>query len=327
MELIVLSRRRRIQRALHLGPRTVTLLAVLVLVGFVGVYRLGQHGVVEVAVARSDPRPHLMVAALQEMLAEQRAEVDEARTSAERDLDALAQQLSELQARAIRIDALGGRLVDMVGLDPDEFSFGEIPGRGGPAPDDAGVQTRAPDIVGALAALSAVLTHRAQELEVLERSIIDARTAQQMHPQGRPVSIGWTSSRFGWRQDPVTGRKSFHEGVDFAGKPGSPVFAVASGIVVYSGRRQGFGKVVEIDHGHGYKTRYAHNKKNLAQRGTRVAKGQRIALMGSSGRTTGTHLHFEVLRDDKPLNPMDFITRQQKGREARPGSPPSKPAG
>jgi murein DD-endopeptidase MepM/ murein hydrolase activator NlpD len=282
-----------------------------------GAFWLGQQGAGESPAVAADPRGDLMVAALRSMLMEQRQAVDAAKESAQRDLDALAQQLAELQARAIRIDALGERLVDMVGLDPGEFGFGTPPGQGGPAPADSGVQTQAPDLVRELTALSSRLADRGQELEALERSIIDVRTAQQMHPQGRPVSIGWISSAFGWRSDPVTGRKSFHEGLDFAGKPGSPVFAAAAGIVTFSGVRHGFGNVVEVEHGAGYMTRYAHNRKNLVERGARVSKGQRIALMGSSGRATGTHLHFEVLKDGNPLNPITFIRAQQGRGEPR----------
>lgn len=316
MQLIVLSRRGRIQRALHLGPMTVLALGVVLIASIAGAYWFGQSQPRLGLVQEDDLRSELMLAALRAMMLEQKQVVEEARSKAERDLDALATQLSELQARAIRIDALGSRLVDMVGLDPDEFSFGTSPGRGGPAPADGGGQTQVPGFVDALTALSATLADRVQELEVLEHSIIDARTAQQMHPQGRPISIGWMSSSFGWRRDPVTGRKSFHQGLDFAGKSGSPVFAAASGIVVFSGKRSGFGNVLEIDHGRGYKTRYAHNKKNLVELGVRVAKGQQIARMGSSGRTTGTHLHFEVMKDDKPLNPLNFIQRQRKKNES-----------
>ena len=126
-------------------------------------------------------------------------------------------------------------------------------------------------------------------------------------PAGRPIPTGWLSSYFGNRTDPMTGRKAFHSGMDFAGRPGSDIIAVASGVVVWSGRRHGYGHMVEIDHGNGYTTIYAHNKRNLVRVGDRVRKGDVIALMGASGRATGTHVHFEVLRHGKPVNPLDYV--------------------
>lgn len=331
MELIFIARRGVARRAIHLGPGAVLLLALTVLsmVGgafWLGIQRSQQH--VQVAMSADDPRPDLVAAAMASELAQLREDVVMAKDRAEHDLDALAQQMSELQARAIRVDALGARLVDMVGLAPEEFSFGSVPPMGGPAPADSdadsgadsGAQTQASDLASALDALATRLAGRVHELEVLEKALLEARMAEQMHPAGRPVSIGWVSSGFGWRRDPMTGRRSFHEGIDFPGRPGSPIFAVASGIVTFAGVRGGFGNVVEIDHGRGYVTRYAHNKKNLVKRGGRVAKGQKIATMGRSGRVTGTHLHFEVLKDGKPLNPMTFIRQEQARKAAKPES-------
>jgi murein DD-endopeptidase MepM/ murein hydrolase activator NlpD len=329
MQIIVLSRRGRVQRALHLGPLAVSLCGVLLLCCVAAAFWFGGQsagGSRILGASLADPRPDLMIASVRGLLAQQREAVQAAQTKAEQDLDALAQQLGQLQARAIRIDVLGERLVDMVGLDAAEFSFGSVPGQGGPAPAGDGEAAGMPDFVTQLAEVAAVLEARAQELEILERAIIDARTAEQMHPQGRPVSVGWISSQFGWRSDPMTGRKSFHEGTDFVGKAGSPIFAAASGIVKFAGTRRGFGNVVELAHGRGYVTRYAHNRKNLVKEGERVAKGQKIALMGSSGRVTGTHLHFEVLRGDKPLNPMSFLKPTRPSKKAG-GESKEKPQG
>ena len=312
-----MTRRGVARRALHLGPLMVLTLASVWVGAIAMAWWLGSAQAPATAQAEApDPRPDLLVAAMGKHLNELRGEVASARQRADHDLDALSQQLSGLHARAIRIDALGARLVDMVGLDPGEFSFDRAPALGGPAPADSGHQTQAMDLTSALDELSLRLARRVQELEILEKSLLEARVAEQMHPKGRPISVGWMSSHFGWRGDPLTGRRSFHEGIDFAGPTGSPIFAVAAGIVVFSGVRSGFGNVVEVDHGRGYVTRYAHNKKNLVKRGVRVAKGQKIATMGRSGRATGTHLHFEVLLNDKPLNPITFIERQQSGADS-----------
>jgi murein DD-endopeptidase MepM/ murein hydrolase activator NlpD len=128
-------------------------------------------------------------------------------------------------------------------------------------------------------------------------------------PSGKPVKNGWVSSYYGYRTDPFNGKKVFHDGLDFAGKEGSKVYAVADGIVTWKGRRNGYGELVEIDHGNGYVTRYAHNKTVIAEQGQKVTKGQAIALMGSTGRSTGPHVHFEVLRDGKSVNPYKFVQR------------------
>ena len=250
MELIFVARRGISGRALHLGPWAVTMLLLLLMAAAAGAFWLGgSFGAVTptMRAASHDPRPDLLVASMVNQLATLREEVIVARDSAERDLDALAQQVAELQARAIRVDALGGRLVDMVGLSPEEFSFGSAPPMGGPEPLDSGLQTQASDLAATMDELATRLAGRVHELEVLEKSLLEARLAEQMHPRGRPVSIGWVSSGFGWRNDPVTGRRSFHEGIDFPGPPGSPIFSVASGIVTFSGVRSGFGNVVEID--------------------------------------------------------------------------------
>ena len=119
---------------------------------------------------------------------------------------------------------------------------------------------------------------------------------------------GWMSSLYGYRSDPMSGKKEFHQGVDVAGKPGTPITAVAAGIVIWSGQRYGYGDLVEISHGNGYTTRYAHNKKNLVSVGEKVEKGEIIALMGATGRSTGTHVHFEVLRHGKHLNPNKYLS-------------------
>jgi len=309
MELIVLTRRRRIQRASHFGTPTLLLLLLAVIGLAGGAFWLGHQyrglGVI------ADPRPDLYAAALREEIQHQRSAVDGALANARHNLDALALQLSELQARAIRIDALGLRLAEVAGLDTGEFSFGKPPARGGAEPLADGPPNRAVDVVSALEELARTLESRTQELEALEASLLSGRLENQTQLTGLPTLTGWMSSVFGTRNDPLTGARSFHYGVDFAGKRGSPITAVAAGVVAFAGIRSGLGHTVEIDHGNGFRTRYGHNLKNLVKLGQRVDKGQTIAKLGSSGRSTGNHVHLEVLKNGKRLNPMNFIRAQR----------------
>jgi murein DD-endopeptidase MepM/ murein hydrolase activator NlpD len=150
---------------------------------------------------------------------------------------------------------------------------------------------------------------RERQLSVLESLISTRNLSRQIVPGGRPVMQGWISSYFGHRADPFTGRSAFHRGLDFAGPAGAEVVAVASGVVTYSKERFGYGKCVEINHGNGYVTRYAHNQRVLVQAGDTVQKGQPIALIGSTGRSTGPHLHFEVLKQGRAVDPMSFVKR------------------
>ncbi len=234
-------------------------------------------------------------------------EVAEVRRDADRHLDALALRLGGLQAHVIRLDALGERLAVMAELDPGEFNFSESPARGGPERSDGPRASAPPVLEGAIDELLTRLGDREQKLTLLEEFMLNRSLARRIEPSGRPIREGWISSRFGRRTDPFTGKRDRHHGIDFAGRAGSEIIAVASGVVTWSGRKSGFGRMVELDHGNGYVTRYAHNKKNLATVGETVEKGQTIALMGNSGRSTGTHVHFEVLLDGKAVNPMSYI--------------------
>jgi murein DD-endopeptidase MepM/ murein hydrolase activator NlpD len=237
----------------------------------------------------------------------QRATLSEARENAEKNLDALSTRLSKLQGHIMRLDALGSRLAQMAGLDDIKFDVLNPPGMGGPSPSGVQESLEVTDFLRALEELSVKIEDRGEKLAAMESMLIDHKLQDQTIPAGIPVLGGWISSRFGLRTDPISGKKDHHEGIDYAGRPGSPVIAVASGIVTWSGRRYGFGNLVEISHGSGYHTRYAHNKKNLVMVGEKVEKGQAIAVMGSSGRSTGTHVHFEVVHNGKQVNPNSYI--------------------
>jgi len=221
-------------------------------------------------------------------------------------LDAQAIRIAQLNARVIRLDALGRRLTEMADIDDGEFDFDSEPPVGGPE-EPTGSNIVIPEFVEAMAALDDQLTDREAQLRVLENVLMNENLQERVYPQGRPVSSGWISSYFGKRTDPFTGKRANHTGIDFAGKLGAEVTAVADGVVTWSGDRYGYGKLVEINHGNGYSTRYAHNSENLVQVGEEVRKGQPIAKMGATGRATGPNLHFEVLRDGKRVNPVNFI--------------------
>lgn len=237
---------------------------------------------------------------------EQRLTVNEARNNAEKHLDAMATRLSNLQAHVLRLNALGSRLAKMADLDELEFEGQDTPGIGGPNPRLEQRNT-IPDFLVDLDNLAMKIEDRGDKLLAMESLLIDRSLQSQTLPQGSPLASGWISSVFGWRNDPITGKREFHEGLDFAGKSGSEVSAAAAGIVTWSDRRSGYGRLVEINHGNGYVTRYAHNKKNLVAVGEKVEKGQAIAIIGSSGRSTGLHVHFEVLHHGKHVNPKKFI--------------------
>ena len=171
----------------------------------------------------------------------------------------------------------------------------------------AGSNVAVPDVVDAMQSLNVQLDDRESQLSVLETVLLNQNLKARVYPRGRPVGSGWISSYFGKRTDPFTGKKAMHKGMDFAGRKGSDVIAVAAGVVTEVGAQSGYGKLVEIQHGNGYVTRYAHNAAVLVKAGERVTKGQTIAKMGSSGRSTGPHVHFEVLRNGKTVNPARYV--------------------
>jgi murein DD-endopeptidase MepM/ murein hydrolase activator NlpD len=248
----------------------------------------------------------------QKELRAQRTAIKEARVNAETHLNALAQRLGHLQAQIIRLNALGGRLTRMAGLDPREFDFSTQPAMGGPA--EASTDFNGSMIMSSLKELDQQVSEKSEQLNALESLLIDRQTRKALSPYGWPVK-GWVSSNFGVRADPFTGRLSMHAGVDIASPLGSVVHAMGDGVVTYSGPRFGYGNLVEITHGQGYSTRYAHLSAELVKVGDRVKRGQPIGRVGSTGRSTGPHLHVEVLRDHKKIDPISYL--ESGGPKAR----------
>lgn len=240
-------------------------------------------------------------------------DVDAAKRVAEEQLSALSVKMSEVQARVMRLDALGERLIKVAKLRGGEFDFSQGPAVGGPELASSESAYLKPDYVTALEQLSNDVDYRVQQFDVMESLLANRQLQNEVYLAGRPIKWGWMSSRFGRRNDPFTGRLAWHKGVDFAGKDGSDIVSVGSGVVTWSGDRYGYGLMVEVSHGGGLVTRYAHAKDILVELGDIVKKGQTIARMGSTGRSTGPHVHFEVLKNGKALDPARYVNRRSRG--------------
>lgn len=244
-------------------------------------------------------------------LAAQRQEIENVRRNAEIHLNALAQRLGYMQAQMLRINALGQRLTQMAGLDKREFDFSEEPAMGGPESSAAVANPSVLDFMKSIEGLAANMDRKVETLGVMENLLMDRQLQAAVSPGGWPTEGGWMSSGFGLRSDPFNGRKAYHEGVDIASRLGSSIKAMGGGVVSHAGLKDGYGLVVEINHGNGISTRYAHANAVLVKVGDRVQKGQGIALVGSSGRSTGPHLHFEVLREGRAVNPQSYLRAAQ----------------
>jgi len=252
-------------------------------------------------------QPDVLFTTFQGELHRQRQGMDRAKEEAQENVTALAVRLGQLQAHVIRMEALGQRLTKMANLDKGEFDFDNPPAQGGPEQPQEAERFEIPDFLQTLDGLSRQIDDRIEQLSVLESMLMNRNLQAEIVPAGRPTQGGWISSFFGMRTDPFNGRREFHQGMDFAGKAGSNVMAVAAGLVTWAGERYGYGNLVEINHGSGYVTRYGHNKEILVKVGDTIKKGKVLAKMGSTGRSTGPHVHFEVLRHGKAVNPAKYI--------------------
>jgi len=236
-------------------------------------------------------------------------EDDQKRSEAEmkESLNALAVRVGELQARILRMDAFGERLAKAAGIKRDEFRFDEVPGQGGPSPA-AGRDLSVPEFNQMLGEIGRILDDRSDKLGVLDSFLMDDRLARKTIPTTMPVEAGYYSSNYGYRLDPITGRSTFHTGVDIIASPGTSVMAAAGGVVSTVAFVPEYGNIVEVDHDNGLTSRYAHLSKSLVKVGDVVMKGQVVARVGATGRVTGPHLHFEVREKGIPLNPNKFLS-------------------
>lgn len=308
MQIILVSRGQK-------GPKTIDLtcwrlrckVGAMVLAGFLGVAGVGAAAALMVA----GPKARVLgdIGALEHQVGDQDARVAEVKRQAQRDLDALAVKLGQLQAQSVRLNALGERLTQVGKLDDGEFNFDEEPGQGGPevtSGPDVPAYTLPASLDESIDRLSGQFDTQQAQLEALRDMLMDRNIESSLRPAGMPVN-GYISSYFGGRPDPFSGHAARHTGIDIAAPKGTPVTAVAEGMVTFAGQRSGYGDVVEIDHGNGYMTRYAHNSAILAHPGQRVRVGDVIAKAGSTGRSTGSHVHFEVWYHDRVVNPLAYV--------------------
>ena len=244
-------------------------------------------------------------------------EMQKTETEMRDNLNSLAVKLGEIQARIMRLDAFGERLAKAAGIKPSEFRFSEPPGQGGPMPS-AELQRDISllEFRDRLGDISRLLEDRSDKLGVLDSVLMEGRLAQKAIPTVLPVEAGWYSSNFGYRIDPFNGKNSFHTGVDFVAPAGTPVFAAAGGVVASAESHQEYGQSVDIDHDNGLTTRYAHLSRYKVKVGDVVMKGQLLGEVGSTGRATGPHLHFEVREKGIPLNPNRFLTVNKNNQQA-----------
>ncbi len=303
MNIIFFSKRFGSARQLNLAHPVALGLAAVVGLGLLGsAFVLGmQLGKGHTAYVAGGQSEHWS-----QILSDQKRQIADLKQQLQERVDAMAVRLGAMNAHVIRLDALGKRLTEMADIDNREFDFDSDPPSGGPESDGEGVSAQIPDLSAMLNQLDKRVESRDSQLSALENVILARDLKAQIHPEGRPVTQGFISSYFGEREDPFTGREAYHKGVDFAGSAGADVIAVAAGVVTWAGERSGYGTLVEINHGDGYVTRYAHNERALVNVGDTVKRGEHIALMGSTGHSTGPHVHFEVLRNGRQVNPLSF---------------------
>lgn len=295
---------------LHLGGLLVALalaLVVLALSAWAG-YQAAMTSVADRPVV-----PSFILSQWHETLQDQRKQLAELERDAREQVDAMTLRLGEMQGRLLRLDALGQRFVENGAVAADEFNFGEAPAVGGPEDDTVEAQSfTTPQLTQMINQLDQRIRDREHQLRLLDNLISSRRLEDERYVEGRPITWGWLSSQFGYRTDPFSGKRTWHNGVDLAGKDGSDIISVAAGVVTFAGDRHGYGNLVEIDHGDGLVTRYAHAKTVDVEVGQVVQKGHVIATMGSTGRSTGPHVHFEVLQDGKARNPVTYIQRASR---------------
>ncbi len=266
----------------------------------------GGIGYLGYQLAEKTPDHSLKVSEWKDSIHQQQLDLDDFKQESDANIEVLSSRLGLLQAHVNRLDALGQKLIHMAKIDNGEFDFGKIPAVGGPETNPLKT-VNSSDLHKAIDSLSADLSNRENQLLVLEDLLMNRNLLKEVQPRGRPISAGWLSSYYGMRTHPISGKREMHKGIDFAGKMSDPVVAVAKGVVTFSGTRYGYGSVVDVNHGNGYTTRYGHNSKLLVSVGDTIEKGFQIAEIGSSGRSTGPHVHFEVLKNGKHVNPMKFI--------------------
>jgi murein DD-endopeptidase MepM/ murein hydrolase activator NlpD len=241
------------------------------------------------------------------LLSAQREQHQKSESYLRENLNAMAVKLGQMQAQLLRLDTLGERLAKLAGFKPQDLAFSELPGRGGAVSSLPSQDLSLSDFTRQLDLLTRQVDDRGDKLGILESLFTVDSAKKKLIPTMLPVEGGWYSSNYGWRIDPFTGQRAYHEGIDFMAEQGTPILAAAGGVVVYSDLHPQYGNMVEIDHGNDLVSRYAHASKRLVKVGDVVLRGAKIAEVGRTGRATGTHLHFEVRQKGAPVNPTQFL--------------------
>jgi murein DD-endopeptidase MepM/ murein hydrolase activator NlpD len=305
MQIILVSRSKKVPRTFDLSQHRLRWR----LVGMAAAAVIG-CGVLGAAVALTVSNPHdralAQIRQLQQQVRQQDTQLADVRKDSQRELDALAVKLGQLEAQSTRLNALGERLTEVGKLDPQEFNFDQPPAMGGVEDATGSAYGLPPRLDASIDQLAGQFDAQQAQLSALQSLLLDAKIDSNLKPTGMPAS-GYISSYFGVRPDPFDGHGARHTGLDIAVPFGSSVHTVAEGMVTYAGERSGYGKVVEVDHGNGYMTRYAHNSKLLVRPGQRVHVGEVLSLAGSTGRSTGPHVHFEVWYKGRVVNPLAYV--------------------
>ena len=302
MHIILVSDRLATAKSISLGTRHLLLGMALLTAAVVGLSSSMFYLVFRHAVEIKLPLVQTLLLSAQEQ------QTRNAKEFMRENLNAMAVRLGQMQAQLVRLDALGERLSALAGIKPQEFRMSEPPGRGGALPASIPVQDLSMnDLTGQLDALSRHVENRYDYMGILENQLFDARVKKKLMPTVRPVEIEWNASSFGWRIDPISGQNVMYEGIDFLVDTGTPVHAAAGGLVVVAQFHPQYGNVIDIDHGNDFTTRYAHNSKLLVKAGDLVQRGAIIAESGSTGRSTGPHVHFEVRYKGVAQNPNRFL--------------------
>ncbi|PHR64780.1 M23 family metallopeptidase [Pseudidiomarina marina] len=307
MSLSVFYRGTKVKFSFELSRRRLMSLAGLAALGVLAVTKPWEHQGLDAEAARAKITEEKIALAAQEQA------VRELKDETEKKLTAMTIYLGEMQSQLRRLDALGKRLASVADLDNGEFAFEQplIEIMGGP---EASI-TDAPkvdgrDVIDQIEGMMGELASKQKQLALLESVMMSHHISAESYIAGRPVDSGWLSSQYGIRKDPFNGRPAMHKGLDFASlEEGAGVYATGAGVVTWAGERSGYGQLIEIDHGGGLKTRYGHSKELLVKEGDVVTRGQKIALLGSTGRSTGPHVHYEVLRNNRQIDPYKYVYR------------------
>jgi len=274
---------------------------------------LAGYGFAITQVAQERAAEAEQLAGWQQTLERERSEVAQLKQTVQQRIDTLTMRVGQLQGRMLRLDALGQHFIDSGLVADSEFNFDQPAAVGGPASSGLADDSFS---TGELSAMITQMEHqledRARQLRILDKLVSRQQLEDQQYVEGRPVTWGWVSSKYGYRSDPFNGRRAWHAGIDVAGRDGGDVISVAGGVVSFAGERHGYGNLVEINHGDGLVTRYGHAKSLAVKVGDVVEKGQLIAQMGSTGRSTGPHVHFEVIRNGRTEDPEKYMHRASR---------------